>query len=85
MIRKQGKLPNSITGEEYFKEYQGVSATGGDTLCVPRNIITPGARVLVIDDLMATGVSFFIEIKLIIIILSSFSNNNNNNNFIREQ
>lgn len=57
MIRKQGKLPNSVTGEEYYKEYQGASATGGDSLCVPRNIIHQGARVLVIDDLMATGVS----------------------------
>lgn len=60
MIRKQGKLPNSVTGEEYYKEYQGISATGGDSLCVPRDIIPQGARVLVIDDLMATGVSLFI-------------------------
>jgi adenine phosphoribosyltransferase len=56
MVRKQGKLPNSVSGAEYFKEYQGVSASGGDTLCVPRNVIPPGSRVLVIDDLMATGV-----------------------------
>jgi adenine/guanine phosphoribosyltransferase-like PRPP-binding protein len=56
MVRKQGKLPNSVSGAEYFKEYQGVSASGGDTLCAPRNVIPNGARVLVIDDLMATGV-----------------------------
>jgi adenine phosphoribosyltransferase len=57
MIRKAGKLPNSTTGAEYYKEYQGASATGGDSLCMPRNVVTPGSRVLVIDDLMATGVS----------------------------
>lgn len=55
MVRKQGKLPNSVSGAEYYKEYKGVSASGGDTLCVPRDIIPRGARVLVIDDLMATG------------------------------
>ncbi|CAE7517419.1 apt, partial [Symbiodinium microadriaticum] len=55
MIRKAGKLPNATTGSEYYKEYQGASATGGDSLCMPRNVVTPGSRVLVIDDLMATG------------------------------
>ena len=57
MIRKAGKLPNATTGAEYYKEYQGASATGGDSLCMPRNVVSPGSRVLVIDDLMATGVS----------------------------
>mmetsp|Transcript_14932 Transcript_14932/g.22468 ORF Transcript_14932/g.22468 Transcript_14932/m.22468 type:complete len:203 (-) Transcript_14932:178-786(-) len=55
MIRKAGKLPNATTGAEYFKEYKGASATGGDTLCMPRNVVAPGSRILVIDDLMATG------------------------------
>lgn len=56
MIRKKGKLPNAITGAEYFKEYEGTLATGGDELCMSRTaIMTPGTRVLVIDDLVATG------------------------------
>lgn len=56
MVRKQGKLPNAVSGREYRKEYVGDNATGGDELCVSRTAITPGARVLVIDDLVATGV-----------------------------
>ena len=55
MIRKQGKLPNSITGSEYFKEYSGENSHGGDELCMSRTAIKPGHRVLVIDDLVATG------------------------------
>jgi adenine phosphoribosyltransferase len=57
MIRKSGKLPNAVTGEEYRKEYKGANAAGGDELCISRTAIQPGARVLVIDDLVATGVS----------------------------
>ena len=57
MIRKKGKLPNAVTGEEYRKEYQGANANGGDELCISRTAIKEGARVLVIDDLVATGVS----------------------------
>lgn len=58
MIRKKGKLPNAVTGEEYRKEYQGANANGGDELCISRTAIKEGARVLVIDDLVATGVSY---------------------------
>ena len=55
MIRKKGKLPNSITGAEYFKEYQSAHPGGGEELAVSRTAIQPGNRVLVIDDLVATG------------------------------
>ena len=56
MIRKKGKLPNSISGSQYYKEYHGDNATGGDELCVSRTAnFTPNNRVLVIDDLVATG------------------------------
>lgn len=55
MIRKKGKLPNAITGAEYFKEYQGANASGGDELAISRAAVQPGMRVLVIDDLVATG------------------------------
>jgi adenine phosphoribosyltransferase len=57
MIRKIGKLPNAVTGAQYFKEYEGGNSVGGDELCVSRTAIKPGDRVLVIDDLVATGVS----------------------------
>jgi len=55
MIRKKGKLPNAVTGAEYFKEYQGALSGGGDELCMSRTAMKPGTRVLVIDDLVATG------------------------------
>ena len=57
MIRKKGKLPNAVTGEEYFKEYCEGGKVPGDVLCVSRTSIKRGDRVLVIDDLVATGVS----------------------------
>jgi adenine phosphoribosyltransferase len=49
MIRKVGKLPNSVTGSQYQKEYAGAVA-GGDELCISRTSIQPGARVLVIGE-----------------------------------
>lgn len=55
MIRKSGKLPNAVTGDQYYKEYKGGNATGGDELCISRTAVKPGNRVLVIDDLVATG------------------------------
>ena len=55
MIRKKGKLPNAVTGANYFKEYEGGNAQGGDELCISRNALKPGQRILVIDDLVATG------------------------------
>jgi adenine phosphoribosyltransferase len=49
MARKPGKLPNEELKVEYTKEY------GTDTLCISKGAITPGARVIVLDDLIATG------------------------------
>lgn len=57
MIRKSGKLPNSVSGSEYLKEYRGDNNAGGDELCISRTAPVTGKRVLVIDDLVATGVS----------------------------
>lgn len=50
MIRKVGKLPNAVTGSQYYKEYQGANAAGGDELCISRTAIKPGSRVLVIGE-----------------------------------
>jgi adenine phosphoribosyltransferase len=48
-VRKPGKLPAETVGEEYALEY------GTDAIEVHRDAIAPGARVLVVDDLVATG------------------------------
>lgn len=48
-IRKPGKLPAAVLHHEYSLEY------GVDALEVHRDAIRPGQRVLVVDDLLATG------------------------------
>ncbi|GBG28560.1 Adenine phosphoribosyltransferase [Hondaea fermentalgiana] len=61
MVRKEGKLPNSITGEKYGKEYE----SGQDRLCVPVDAVKPGQRVVVIDDLVATGGTALAALELV--------------------
>lgn len=48
-VRKPGKLPAKTVAETYALEY------GFDTLEVHADAIRPGERVVVIDDLLATG------------------------------
>lgn len=48
-VRKPGKLPGETIRESYALEY------GTDTLEIHRDAIAPGERVLVLDDLLATG------------------------------
>ncbi|MEX0693769.1 MAG: adenine phosphoribosyltransferase [Rhodospirillales bacterium] len=49
MIRKPGKLPGEVISHEYELEY------GSDTIQIQRDAIAPGQRVVVLDDLLATG------------------------------
>ena len=48
-IRKKGKLPYETESVSYALEY------GTDTVEVHRDAIPPGAKVLMVDDLLATG------------------------------
>lgn len=48
-IRKAGKLPASVYGAEYDLEY------GSDRVEVHQDAFEPGSRVLIVDDLIATG------------------------------
>jgi adenine phosphoribosyltransferase len=48
-VRKPGKLPRDVYTETFDLEY------GQDTLTVHQDAISPGARVLVVDDVLATG------------------------------
>ena len=48
-IRKQGKLPFETVGVTYDLEY------GTDTIEVHRDAVPAGAKVLMVDDLLATG------------------------------
>jgi adenine phosphoribosyltransferase len=49
MLRKPGKLPWETEGEDYVLEY------GTARLEVHRDAVTEGQRVLIVDDLLATG------------------------------
>ena len=48
-VRKQGKLPGPVHEVTYALEY------GEGVLAVHRDAVPPGARVLVVDDVLATG------------------------------
>ncbi len=48
-VRKLGKLPAETVSVEYALEY------GSNTLEIHRDSIRPGQRVLIVDDLLATG------------------------------
>ena len=48
-VRKPGKLPSACIRESYALEY------GTDTLEIHADAVKPGQRVLIVDDLLATG------------------------------
>lgn len=58
-IRKPGKLPAETMQFEYELEY------GTDTLEIHSDAIKPGQRVLIVDDLLATGGTVSAAAKLI--------------------
>lgn len=48
-IRKPGKLPYDVVREEYELEY------GSDSLEIHRDAVSAGDRIVIIDDVLATG------------------------------
>tara|TARA_Y100000588_G_scaffold172483_1_gene186325 strand:- start:56 stop:571 length:516 start_codon:yes stop_codon:yes gene_type:complete len=59
MIRKPGKLPGPVIPYSYDLEY------GRDTLEIQQDAIKPGQRVIVLDDLLATGGTMAASIELL--------------------
>ena len=59
MVRKKGKLPGPTIPLTYDLEY------GTDTLEIQADAIRPGARVIVLDDLLATGGTLAAAIRLV--------------------
>ena len=49
MLRKRGKLPGEVVGLDYALEY------GQDRIEIQADAVTPGDRVVLLDDLLATG------------------------------
>jgi len=58
-VRKPGKLPYKTLSETYELEY------GTDTLCIHEDAVAQGQRVLIFDDLLATGGTVSAMAKLI--------------------
>ena len=59
LIRKSGKLPGETIGTSYDLEY------GQATIEIHKDSIKPGQKVLIVDDLIATGGTTEAMIKLI--------------------
>lgn len=58
-IRKKGKLPWKTIGQEYTLEY------GVDVIEIHEDALAPGQRVLIVDDLIATGGTADAAVKLL--------------------
>ncbi len=58
-IRKPGKLPRTTISKEYSLEY------GTNELCMHQDAVKPGDRVLIVDDLLATGGTIEAAVELI--------------------
>ncbi len=58
-IRKKGKLPGSTYSVEYDLEY------GTDQMEIHTNSVSPGDKILLVDDLIATGGSACAAVQLI--------------------
>ncbi|MFC3039162.1 adenine phosphoribosyltransferase [Virgibacillus xinjiangensis] len=58
-VRKEGKLPREVIKTDYGLEY------GNNVLTIHKDSIKPGQRVLITDDLLATGGTIEATIKLV--------------------
>jgi adenine phosphoribosyltransferase len=58
-VRKPGKLPRETIAVEYDLEY------GKDSLTIHKDAIKPGQRVLIVDDLLATGGTVNATVELV--------------------
>jgi adenine phosphoribosyltransferase len=59
LVRKPGKLPAAVERVSYQLEY------GRDSLEIHRDSIAPGQKVLVVDDLLATGGTVAATVELV--------------------
>ena len=59
MIRKKGKLPGPTISHTYDLEY------GSDTIEIQADAIEPGQRIVIMDDLLATGGTASAAVELI--------------------
>ena len=60
MLRKPGKMPNTVSSSSYNVEYGK-----REGMCISRNSVKKGDRVLLVDDLVATGGTLSSGIELV--------------------
>ncbi|MCA1787819.1 MAG: adenine phosphoribosyltransferase, partial [Desulfobacteraceae bacterium] len=58
-VRKKGKLPHKTIAQSYSLEY------GDDTLEMHEDAVAPGEKVVIMDDLIATGGTVGATVKLV--------------------
>lgn len=58
-IRKKGKLPYTVISRSYGLEY------GSDVLEIHSDAISPGSKIVLVDDVLATGGTIIASIELI--------------------
>ena len=58
-VRKPGKLPREVIQYDYSLEY------GTNTLCMHKDGVKPGDKVVIMDDLLATGGTIQASVKLV--------------------
>jgi adenine phosphoribosyltransferase len=59
MVRKRGKLPGATVGQSYALEY------GEDRVEIQADAVSAGQRVVVVDDLLATGGTLSAAVQLL--------------------
>jgi adenine phosphoribosyltransferase len=59
LVRKNGKLPYETIQATYQKEY------GPDTLTMHKDTISLGEKVIIVDDLLATGGTMMATVKMV--------------------
>ncbi len=59
MLRKKGKLPGKTISHDYALEY------GTDTIEIQEGAVAPGAKVVILDDLLATGGTMTAGVELL--------------------
>lgn len=58
-VRKSGKLPSDVYEAKYSLEY------GSGALAIHQDAISPGERIVIVDDLLATGGTISATIELV--------------------